>query len=96
MASPDPISFLHHTQIDRLWWLWQQANPSNRTNDYLGSLSNGNPASLTDIMPMMDLAANRAVETLCLPRRRTCATYMERERPKNEGSTLRWTEEETN
>ncbi|KAH8821796.1 hypothetical protein F5884DRAFT_746088 [Xylogone sp. PMI_703] len=21
---PEPIFFLHHTQVDRIWWLWQQ------------------------------------------------------------------------
>ena len=20
----DPVWYLHHTQVDRLWWLWQQ------------------------------------------------------------------------
>lgn len=21
----DPVFFLHHVQLDRLWWMWQQA-----------------------------------------------------------------------
>ncbi|TKA52283.1 hypothetical protein B0A55_13183, partial [Friedmanniomyces simplex] len=26
-APYDPLFFLHHTQLDRLWWLWQQRQP---------------------------------------------------------------------
>ncbi|KAH7131230.1 hypothetical protein EDB81DRAFT_950569 [Dactylonectria macrodidyma] len=36
-TSPnDPVFFLHHAQIDRLWWQWQQANPKTRQTDYSG------------------------------------------------------------
>lgn len=36
-SSPnEPLFFLHHTQIDRLWWLWQQGNPSVRNTEYVG------------------------------------------------------------
>jgi len=52
---------MHHTQVDRLWWLWQQVDPVNRTNDYSGNRFDGSAAELTDIMPMMSLAKNRAV-----------------------------------
>ncbi|KFA68304.1 hypothetical protein S40285_07211 [Stachybotrys chlorohalonatus IBT 40285] len=66
MTSPnDPIFFLHHAQVDRIWWLWQQESPS-RLYDYAGNLypepSTGMSAALTDIMPMLDLAADRTVE----------------------------------
>lgn len=27
----DPLFFLHHTNVDRLWWNWQQVDPDNRT-----------------------------------------------------------------
>lgn len=57
----DPIFFLHHTQLDRLWWLWQQAGPSNRLNDYAGKTSNGSPALLVDLMPMLKMAPDRQV-----------------------------------
>jgi len=23
----DPVFYLHHTQVDRLWWMWQQQEP---------------------------------------------------------------------
>ncbi|ROV87627.1 hypothetical protein VMCG_10622 [Cytospora schulzeri] len=36
-ASPgDPLFFLHHTNLDRLWWLWQSANLSSRLTDMSG------------------------------------------------------------
>jgi tyrosinase len=57
----DPIFFLHHTQLDRLWWLWQQASPLSRTNDYAGKKSDRSPAALTDLMPMLNMAPDRLV-----------------------------------
>ncbi|KAK0735922.1 hypothetical protein B0T18DRAFT_256621, partial [Schizothecium vesticola] len=67
-ASPsDPLFFLHHTQVDRLWWLWQQQNPSARTMEYNGNSpslpdgSNGPPVSLNDKLPMGGLAAEGVV-----------------------------------
>ncbi|KAF2194377.1 amino acid transporter [Zopfia rhizophila CBS 207.26] len=37
VASPsDPLFFLHHTNLDRLWWEWQQANLSARLTDISG------------------------------------------------------------
>ncbi|ROW04939.1 hypothetical protein VPNG_06991 [Cytospora leucostoma] len=36
-ASPgDPLFFLHHTNLDRLWWSWQKANLSSRLTDISG------------------------------------------------------------
>ncbi|ROV90064.1 hypothetical protein VSDG_08365 [Cytospora chrysosperma] len=36
-ASPgDPLFFLHHGNLDRLWWLWQSANLSSRLTDMSG------------------------------------------------------------
>ncbi|KAH8602017.1 hypothetical protein B0O99DRAFT_680168 [Bisporella sp. PMI_857] len=62
LTSPnDPVFFLHHAQVDRLWWLWQQEDPGNRINDYAGLTSTGGQASLTDLMPMANLADDRAV-----------------------------------
>ncbi|CAK1367117.1 hypothetical protein CB0940_10441 [Cercospora beticola] len=37
-TSPnDPIFFLHHAQIDRLWWLWQQKDPKKRNIEFGGN-----------------------------------------------------------
>ncbi|OTB16984.1 hypothetical protein K445DRAFT_21175 [Daldinia sp. EC12] len=63
-TSPnDPLFFLHHTQIDRLWTLWQQEDPEARTNAYGGIKTQNSPggptppeATLDDILPMNNLA----------------------------------------
>ncbi|KAH0430728.1 amino acid transporter [Colletotrichum camelliae] len=37
VGSPgDPLFFLHHTNLDRLWWEWQQANLTTRLTDMGG------------------------------------------------------------
>ncbi|KAJ5410792.1 uncharacterized protein N7487_005151 [Penicillium crustosum] len=71
-TSPnDPIFFMHHTQIDRLWWLWQQEMPSNRTYDYSGIRTQDNsdgktppPATLNDLLPMLGMAKDLPVKQL--------------------------------
>ncbi|KAJ3960443.1 hypothetical protein N0V92_002920 [Colletotrichum tropicale] len=68
-TSPnDPLFFLHHVQIDRLWWLWQQEAPESRTQDFSGIriLETGQvderPATLNDNMPMLGLAPDIAIQ----------------------------------
>ncbi|PMD44600.1 Di-copper centre-containing protein [Hyaloscypha variabilis F] len=62
-APYDPLFFLHHTQIDRLWWLWQQAEPSSRLNAYSGR-KNGTrsgfneTATLDDLLPYHGLGSD--------------------------------------
>ncbi|GAW20959.1 hypothetical protein ANO14919_104720 [Xylariales sp. No.14919] len=34
VAPNDPIFWLHHVQLDRLWWLWQREAPQQRLHDY--------------------------------------------------------------
>lgn len=67
--SLDPIFFLHHGQIDRLWALWQAEDQENRVLDYSGIKTQYQfdgttppPASLRDIMPMLGLAADVTVK----------------------------------
>lgn len=68
-TSPnDPLFFLHHVQIDRLWWLWQQADPASRTLDFSGrrNLPSGEvdtrPASLNDTLPTRGLAVDIPIQ----------------------------------
>ncbi|KAG9250118.1 uncharacterized protein F5Z01DRAFT_428292 [Emericellopsis atlantica] len=67
----DPIFFLHHGQVDRIWTLWQQENPENRTFDYSGVRRQtfpGGPqpgeASLDDLLEMQGMATDLPVRDL--------------------------------
>lgn len=68
MFRQDPLFFLHHGQIDRLWWMWQQEDLSVRSQDFSGIriLPTGEvaseSASLFDILPMLGLAEDVAVQ----------------------------------
>ncbi|KAJ9621865.1 hypothetical protein H2203_006745 [Taxawa tesnikishii (nom. ined.)] len=48
-SSPgDPWFWLHHAQIDRTWWIWQNQNPSARTNAIAGTITlNNSPRAAT-------------------------------------------------
>ncbi|CDU24369.1 uncharacterized protein SPSC_03740 [Sporisorium scitamineum] len=57
-SSPnEPLFFLHHAAIDRLWALWQDMDPSKRLTDYAGNLpgasSRDGPfdATIDDMLP---------------------------------------------
>lgn len=42
-ASPgDPAFFLHHAQIDRTWWIWQNQDLANRKNAISGTITVNN------------------------------------------------------
>ena len=57
MCSPnDPIFFLHHAQVDRLWWLWQQADLEVRGMEYESGLDWMPPVGLDDRLQMKGLA----------------------------------------
>ena len=61
-ASPgDPMFFLHHGQIDRTWWIWQNQDLATRQNAIAGTITLlNNPPSrngtLTDTIDMGVLA----------------------------------------
>ncbi|KAG5760857.1 hypothetical protein H9Q72_011036 [Fusarium xylarioides] len=62
-TSPnDPLFMLHHAQIDRLWWMWQQKSPKQRNLDFSGIriLASG----VTDKMPMHGLGPDKPVSEL--------------------------------
>lgn len=62
----DPVFFLHHTQLDRMWWRWQQMNPRKRSREYTGiaETNSTNVASLQDFLPMGSLAATIQVSDI--------------------------------
>ncbi|KAE9375970.1 Di-copper centre-containing protein [Stipitochalara longipes BDJ] len=62
-APNDPLFFLHHTQLDRLWWLWQKESP-NRIREYNGRMESNSdqPASVNDRLPMDSLGVTIEVQ----------------------------------
>ena len=40
-VSTDPVLFLHHTQLDRIWFKWQQQDPQRRLVEYVGNGGGG-------------------------------------------------------
>jgi tyrosinase len=81
--AADPIFFLHHAQVDRLWYLWQQKNPSVREADYSGNrtpnLWDGTtppPASLSDFMHFRGLSSSlRVQDVMSTKTSRLCYEY---------------------
>lgn len=58
-TSPgDPYFFLHHAQIDRTWWIWQNQDIANRQNAMEGPtfILGGGVTSPTDILNLGTLA----------------------------------------
>lgn len=37
MSPGDPVFYLHHAQIDRVWAIWQNLDPLNRQNAIFGT-----------------------------------------------------------
>ncbi|TDZ37774.1 Tyrosinase ustQ [Colletotrichum trifolii] len=68
-APNDALFFLHHAQVDRVWWMWQQADPD-RLKEYSGlqkfqnGTDNDDPASLSDPLRMLGLAEDVSVESV--------------------------------
>lgn len=69
----DPIFWVHHAQIDRLWWRWQMEEPVNRTTiayegptavDDRGWPSNIWNASINDVFPLYNMAPDVSVREL--------------------------------
>ena len=38
-SPADPYFFLHHTMVDRVWWIWQNQDLEKRTNVIAGTLT---------------------------------------------------------
>lgn len=76
-TSPgDPAFFLHHAQIDRTWWIWQNQDLKNRQNAIAGTITlNNNPPSkdgtLSDLLSLgvnaKDIKIGDAMSTLAGP-----------------------------
>ncbi|KAI1294305.1 hypothetical protein F5Y03DRAFT_410919 [Xylaria venustula] len=63
VAPNDPIFWLHHVQLDRLWWLWQREAPQQRLKDYKQHKSEPQrPTSLQDVLQYNGLAKGARVD----------------------------------
>lgn len=67
-SSPgDPVFYLHHNYLDRLYWQWQQINPTERLNLIAGNTTINEPAdgwkalSLDTELNMFGVAPNSTV-----------------------------------
>lgn len=86
-APNDPVFFLHHTQVDRIWWLWQQRDAPSRFHEIQGakfgpsmgfhdSKSANDNASLDNLLPMGGLGIDRTVrEVMDAGNNLLCYTY---------------------
>ncbi len=73
----DPVFFLHHAQLDRLWWKWQTLHPE-RKFDYKGITEHGSEvlASTDDVLRMGGLAEDvKVAEVLDSRGGRLCYVY---------------------
>ncbi|TPX13319.1 uncharacterized protein E0L32_006292 [Thyridium curvatum] len=60
-APYDPIFYLHHAQLDRLWFLWQRKDAGHRLREYTGRTDTSNAASLEDLLVLGGLAPDITV-----------------------------------
>lgn len=58
--SVDPVFFLHHVNLDKIWAQWQRKDLQKRLSAYNGKASNHSEeaAGLTDILDMGGLSRN--------------------------------------
>jgi tyrosinase len=68
ISSPgDPLFYLHHTFLDRVWWRWQALDKENRVKDIAGYTSNPEPptgyvdAKLDTVLNMYGVTPNATV-----------------------------------
>lgn len=38
LKASDPVFYLHHANMDRVWWSWQNRNLTSRLTDFTGPL----------------------------------------------------------
>jgi tyrosinase len=65
-VSPgEPVFWMHHGQIDRHWWVWQNQDPPNRVQQYKGGTNwmnpNSAPGKITDVQ-MLNVVSPKGSE----------------------------------
>ncbi|KAG0146059.1 hypothetical protein CROQUDRAFT_44897 [Cronartium quercuum f. sp. fusiforme G11] len=60
VSSGEPLFFLHHSMVDRVWWLWQQLDPAQRTQTIYGTgtMYNIPPSPKMTLEDYIDLDVN--------------------------------------
>jgi tyrosinase len=79
-SSPgDPLFYLHHGNLDRIWWRWQMADPTNRLYALSGPTTQTPPftnITLDFKMPFTSIAAPLAVrEVMDIESEPSCFQY---------------------
>ncbi|KAI5777134.1 hypothetical protein EDC01DRAFT_714096 [Geopyxis carbonaria] len=74
ISSPgDPLFYMHHTWLDRVWWLWQQEGLPARLKDFSGYTTPRKPATgwvnatLKDTLNMFGIIPNATVADVMDP-----------------------------
>lgn len=56
VSPAEPVFWLHHGQIDRHWWIWQNQDPASRVMQYKGGTvmmqANSKPGKIEDIQQL--------------------------------------------
>lgn len=69
-AVVDPLFYLHHTFVDRVWWMWQQRDLAARLSDIAGYTTASEPqggwvkATLEDKMDMHKIVPSMSIRDL--------------------------------
>ncbi|KAA8903648.1 hypothetical protein FN846DRAFT_953684 [Sphaerosporella brunnea] len=103
ISSPgDPLFYLHHTWLDKLWWNWQALDLPARLEDIAGHTSSvKNPAlpadysfvnaTLDDVLDMYGVVANATVrDVMDIRGERLCFEYVEYQPPAEENPKKTW------
>ncbi|KAJ8324127.1 hypothetical protein QVD99_008461 [Batrachochytrium dendrobatidis] len=55
ISAHDPIFYLHHANVDRIWSLWQKRYPK-LANTYFGQLPDGKNVNVTDSLELLSVS----------------------------------------
>ncbi|CAI0655338.1 unnamed protein product [Colletotrichum noveboracense] len=56
ISPGDPVFYLHHTQLDRVYWLWQNLDWENRQTIFgTGTMENSPPSPVVQLDDLLDL-----------------------------------------
>lgn len=77
-SSPgDPLFYLHHCFLDKMYWDWQQQNYLARRGDITGTRlpdNRGGRVKLTDILNMMGVIPNKTIRAV-MDTKQLCVEY---------------------